>query len=143
MGEILSKEKTKEKSKQDDYGFDSDMMINSLQDLSSKIEEIPDKEIRQLQLDWSEAKFGSACSQIRWIVNTFNGMYKEIEHADYMIKKSLKESKGQQETWLSILKTNTLKEVMFLRDKLFYDDEELYLYVERLSYINIFSTTKK
>lgn len=58
-------------------------------------------------------------------------MYKEVEHADFSIKKSLKEKKEILDQGLQQICTHSNDEIKFLRNKLFYDDEELYLFIQR------------
>ena len=103
----------------------------AVSDQITKIEELTDKDIKKFQIDWSQTKFTTACNQVIWMINTVNQMYKDIEHAEYNIKKSLKNRKQILKQSQDIIEKNTNDEIKFLRDRIFYEDEELYLFIQR------------
>jgi hypothetical protein len=108
------------------------LMDSALNGLAKMIDEIPDMEVKNILLNWCETKLNTTCSQLNWIISAVNGMYKEIEHADYMIKQSLKNNKDILRESLEKIHENNYNEIKFLRNSLFYDDEELYLYIQKL-----------
>lgn len=83
MGGYFSK-----KNDENDLNYKHQLYNSKLTGLAKKIDEIPEMEIKNILMNWCETKLSTTCSQLYFLLDAVNGMYKEIEHADYMIKQS-------------------------------------------------------